>query len=279
MELPNSKKIVSVQDISCYGQCSLTVALPILSAYGIETAILPSAILSTHTGGFTDFAWVDLTEEMPRIVDHWIREGITFDAIYTGYIGDARQFDMIRDAAKSLMKEGGLLFVDPAMADYGKLYTALGPDIVEGMRNLVRAADVILPNLTEASFLLDVPYQEFYTEGEIKELLRKLSKMGPELSIVTGVSYEEGRLGAVAYSKSTGKYTEYFTERIPKNYHGTGDIFSSVAIASLLNGASISSALQEACEFVVKSIKSTLPDAAHNYGAKFEHVLMEGRRQ
>ena len=148
-----SKKIVTVQDISCYGQCSITVALPVLSAFGVETAILPSAILSTHTGGFTGFTVHDLTEEMPGIVNHWIREGIKFDAIYTGYIGDTRQFDIINDARKTLLNDRGLLIVDPAMADWGKLYSALDETIVEGMKKIVRTADVILPNLTEAAFL------------------------------------------------------------------------------------------------------------------------------
>ena len=166
-------KIVSVQDISCYGQCSLTVAQPILSAYGIETAILPSAILSTHTGGFQHVTVVDLTEEMQKIIDSWKAEGIRFDGIYTGYIGDARQFDMIKEM-RCLLNPGGKLFVDPAMADHGKLYSALNENIVEGMRGLVREADIILPNLTEAAFLLGEPYRETYNKEEIDYLCRKL---------------------------------------------------------------------------------------------------------
>jgi len=266
------KKIVSIQYISCYGQCSLTVSLPILSALGIETAILPSAILSTHTGGFQDFTCLDLTEEMPTIVSHWEKEHITFDAIYTGYIGDARQFDTIR-STKRLLNKGGLLIVDPAMADNGKLYAALTPDIVEGMRSIVREADVILPNLTEAAFLLEEPWKESYTKEEITEILKKLSAMGPENVILTGVSYEEGKIGAVSYHKSTGQYIEYFTEKIDRNYHGTGDVFSSVAIAELLKGKETREVLESACEFVVKCIKATLPDDSHWYGVKFEEVL------
>lgn len=270
------KKIVSVQDISCYGQCSLTVALPILSAYGIETAILPSAILSTHTGGFTGFTVHDLTEEMPAIIEHWKKEGITYDAIYTGYIGDTRQFSMI-SGMRSMLNDGGLLIVDPAMADHGKLYPALNQDIVGGMRSIVKEADIILPNLTEASFLLGDEYKENYNRDEITSILKRLADFGPDTVILTGVSYEEGRIGAVAYDKATGSCEEYFTEKIARNYHGTGDVFSSVAIADLLSGKSISETLKDSCEFVVKCIQNTLPDESHGYGVKFESVLAESR--
>ncbi len=268
-----SLKAVSVQDISCYGQCSLTVALPILSSWGIETAILPSAILSTHTGGFSGFTCLDLTDEMPKILEHWIREGITFDAIYTGYIGDVRQFDMILKAKAHILKPNGLLIVDPAMADHGKLYPALGPEIVAGMRELVRFADVIFPNATEAAFLLDIPYEEDLGRDQVIEILAKLNEMGPQNAILTGVSFEEGRLGAVARCKSTGETIEYFTEKLPQSYHGTGDIFSSVAAAAIMNGRGTAAALKAACEFVVSCIKITADDPAHSYGVKFETVL------
>ena len=266
------KKIVSIQDISCYGQCSLTVALPILSSFGIETAILPSAILSTHTGGFTGFTVHDLTEEMPKIVEHWDKEHIRFDAIYTGYIGDSRQFETIR-SARRLLNDGGLLLVDPAMADNGKLYPALTEDIVEGMRTIVREADLILPNLTEASFLLDEPYKESYSREEILGILKRLAAMGAKTVILTGVSFEEGKIGAAAYDSLTGSIDEYYTEKIEKNYHGTGDVFSSVAIAELLSGKDMPKVLESACEFVVESIKKTLPDENHGYGVKFESVI------
>ena len=139
-------KVLSVQDVSCYGQCSLTVALPILSSYGIETVILPSAILSTHTSGFKDFTCLDLTLEMPKIINHWINEKIQVDAIYTGYIGDCRQFDYILECKNKLLVNDGLFIVDPAMADYGKLYPALSLDIVEGMKRISSIADYIIPN-------------------------------------------------------------------------------------------------------------------------------------
>lgn len=272
------KKIVSVQDISCYGQCSLTVALPVLSAYGIETAILPSGILSTHTGGFHSFSYHDLTDEMPVIIRHWMEENIHFDAVYTGYIGDARQFDMICDL-KKLLNPGGQLIVDPAMADHGKLYKALNEDIVAGMRSLVRAADLILPNLTEAALLLERPYKEHYTKDEIREMLTALTDLGPETAIITGVSYEEGFIGAAAYNKTTGERSEVFVPAQPVSFHGTGDIFSSVAIAEYLNGKELKDALLEACQFVAESIACTIPDESHRYGVKFEQVLYKRRTQ
>ena len=270
-------KIISVQDISCFGQCSLTVALPILSSRGIETAILPSGILSNHTGGFSGFTYHDLTEEMPKIAAQWEREGLRFDAIYTGYIGDARQFDIIRKL-KKLLLPGGKLIVDPAMADHGRLYAALNADIVDGMRSLVREADIILPNLTEADLLLGREYKELTASEEAEDLLAALAELGPELPILTGVPYGPDRLGAAAYLKSSRSFVTAAAERMPRSFHGTGDIFSSVVIAALLNGTALEAALTEGCRFVVRCIEKTLPDETHRYGVKFEEVLAEERR-
>jgi len=267
------KKLVSVQDISCYGQCSLTVALPVLSAYGIETAILPSGILSTHTAScFSRFTYHDLTDEMPAIVKHWIEENIKFDAIYTGYIGDARQFELIKEM-KTLLNDGGQLIVDPAMADHGKLYPALDESIVEGMKGIVREADIIMPNLTEACFLINREYQDSFSEEEITDIIKALADMGPKLVILTGVSYEPSKIGAVAYNKETGVTTKYFADKQETSYHGTGDIFSSILIADILNGVSLEDTLKDACEFIVDAIKATVGDDTHPYGVKFEQVL------
>lgn len=269
-------KIVSVQDISCYGQCSLTVALPILSSYGFETAILPSGILSTHTGGFTDFTYHDLTEEMPLIVNHWKKENITFDAIYTGYIGDARQFNLIKNM-RGLLNPGGQLIVDPAMADHGKLYVALDETIVAGMREIVSVADLILPNITEGYLLTGLPYKENPSSEEIDELLKKLAELGPKKIILTGVKKGDKEYGAAFYDSASRERVDYYAELISGSYHGTGDVFASVAIATYLQGKNIYEVLKEACEFVVKSIKATLDDKSHIYGVKFEKVLNEKR--
>lgn len=269
-----NKKIVTVQDISCYGQCSITVALPVLSAYGIETAILPSAIMSNHTGGFSGFTCLDLTDEMPKIIRQWKQEKLNFDAIYTGYIGDVRQFSIIRQL-KDLLKPGGKLIVDPAMADHGRMYRALGPEIAEKMSVLVREADVILPNLTEAAMLLGEPYKDSYTEEELKDFCSRLTGLGPEIALITGASFDQKQIGAVSYDGTTGSFTSYMGRKMPHSYHGTGDLFASVFIAEYLNGKSLYEAQKEACEFVIRCIEKTLEDGNHPYGVRFEAVLAE----
>lgn len=265
-----NKKIMSVQDISCYGQCSLTVALPILSAFGYETAILPSAVLSTHTAGFKDFTVRDLTDDLDAIVAHWNRENISFDCIYTGYIGDRRQFKTILSAKEKLLKKGGVFVVDPAMADNGKLYPALNGDIVDGMREIVSASDYVLPNITEACFLTGAEYKEEYDEDYILSLLDGLKKLGAKTPVITGVM-RGGRIGAMGIEN--GKIVGAFGEKQPINYHGTGDIFSSVAVAGIMNGEPLEKVLQRAVDFVIDCIKCTLGDSTHAYGVKFEQVL------
>lgn len=269
-----TKRIVTVQDISCLGQCSITVALPVLSALGVETAILPSAILSTHSGGFQNYAVHDLTEEMPKIVEHWTREGLEFDAIYTGYIGNARQFDTILRLRK-LLKPNGFLAVDPAMADHGKLYKGLNSEIVRGMRKLVSIAKVILPNLTEACFLLDKPYMDGMEKNlsEIQDLAKELSRLGPRYSIITGVVFSDDEIGSLCYDKETDRFTEARAKRYPKSYHGTGDLFSSVCIGNLVLGETIEKAMSQAADFVSKAIDETVGDETHTYGVHFEKVL------
>ncbi|MCR5349779.1 MAG: pyridoxamine kinase [Acholeplasmatales bacterium] len=265
-----SKKILTIQDISCYGQCSTTVALPILSALGFETAILPSAVLSTHTGGFKDFTVLDLTDEMPKIIDHWKKEGIKFDVIYTGYIGNKVQFDYILDVKENLLNEGGLFIVDPAMADHGNMYWGLGEDIVNGMRKITSVCDYVLPNITEASFLTNNEYKEVQTKEYQDKLINDLLKIGAKNVILTGV--EEGKeLGAAA---SDGKnIVKVLKKKEEKSYHGTGDIFSSIIIGNILNGYDLKTNLDKACQFIIDSIKITNPDPSHWYGVKYEEVL------
>ena len=264
-------KVLTIQDVSCYGQCSLTVALPVLSSYGVETAILPSAILSTHTGGFKDFTVLDLTLEMPKIINHWIKEGIKFDSIYTGYIGDSRQFDYILECKDKLLNENGLFIVDPAMADHGKLYKALNSDIVEGMKRICSVADYVLPNITEASLLLNKEYKEQYDEEYINSLLEGLYSLGAKNVILTGVSFEEGKIGASFYN---GKdKVSYFSNKIVKSYHGTGDIFASVVVGNIMNKVSIKDTLKDAVDFIIECILNTMDDDSHFYGVKFEEIL------
>ena len=261
-----SKKLLTIQDISCYGQCSITAALPTLSAYGVETAILPSAILSTYTSGFTNYTFLDLTDEMPKIINHWISEGIKFDCIYTGYIGNSKQFDYILKCKEKLLKDDGLFIVDPAMADHGKMYKGLGEDILLGMKRICSVADYILPNITEACFLTGNDYENHNDEV----LLKDLYKLGAKNVILTGVE-EDKRIGASSYDGKN--IVTVLKEKQPRSYHGTGDLFSSIVIANILNGANMKDTLEAACNFVIDSIKATDGDDNHKYGVKFEDVL------
>lgn len=268
-----SKKVLTIQDISCYGQCSTTVALPILSHYGIETVILPSAILSTHTCGFTDFTFLDLTDEMPKIIDHWVSEHIKVDCIYTGYIGNRKQFDIILNNKHKLLKDGGLFIVDPAMADNGKLYPGLDEFIVLGMKKMCMEADYIIPNVTEACLLTGIDYVEpkDQTIEFYQNLLVELYRLGAKNVILTGVMDGEDSIGAIGFDGITR--TTVLKELQPKSYHGTGDIFSSVIVADILNGKSMRETLHHATDFIIDAINETIDDDKHGYGVKFEEVL------
>ncbi len=265
------KRILTIQDISCVGQCSLTVALPILSACGLETAILPSAVLSTHTAGFTGYTFRDLTDDMPEIKNHWVKENIKFDAIYTGYLGSTKQIDYVLDIAKDTNKEGALLLVDPAMADHGSLYPGFDNEFVEAMKVLCSKADYILPNITEACFLTGVEYKEEYDRAYVDTILEKLSALGCKNIIFTGISYEEGKTGVVVYEE--GNYSYYQHDFLPNSCHGTGDIYASAFVGSLVNGKTAFDAAKIAADYTVECIKATAEEENHWYGAKFEPVL------
>jgi pyridoxine kinase len=265
------KRILTIQDISCVGQCSLTVALPILSACGLETCILPSAVLSTHTGGFTGYTFRDLTEDMPAIKAHWEKEHIQFDAIYTGYLGSTRQIDYVREIVASLGKKGSFSFVDPAMADNGKLYAGFDQDFVNAMKSLVFKADYILPNITEACLLTDTPYQESYDEGYVDTLIKKLLSNGAKNIILTGVSFQEDKTGVLVYDNNGWQYYEH--KKIAKGCHGTGDVYASAFVGSLLQGNGTLEAARIAANYTVECIENTQGDPEHWYGVKFETAL------
>ena len=269
------KRVITIQDISCIGRCSLTVALPIISAAGIETSILPTAILSTHTGGFTGYTFRDLTEDVKPITEHWKTLDIPVDAIYTGYLGSEEQQQLIAGVFEDFRQQGTVILVDPAMADQGKLYPAFDLHFALGMRDLCKLADIIVPNLTEASFMLEAPYPgEDYDQPQIEETLKALAALGPRQVVLTGVSFEPGRLGAAAYDRELDSFEYYFTERIEGYYHGTGDIYSSALLAAILNDKSLADAIRIACEFTVAAIRRT-HDAGTDpkFGVDFEHEL------
>ena len=255
------------------GQCSLTVALPILSACGIETAILPSAVLSTHTAGFSGFTFRDLTDDMPAIKAHWQKEGIQFDAIYTGYLGSTKQVGYVKDILDTMGKDGSVKIVDPAFADNGKLYPIFDSVYVEAMKTLCPSADLLLPNITEACFLAGVDYKEEYGEEYVRGLLEELSKLGCSTIVLTGVGYTPEKTGVVVYQNGEIAYYEH--RRIAKGCHGTGDVYASAFTGALTRGKSIFDAAKIAADYTVRCIEHTQGDPEHWYGVKFEPVLPE----
>ncbi len=268
------KKVLTIQDISCYGQCSLTVALPIISACGIETAILPSAVLSTHTGGFSGWTFRDLTDDIPGIADHWKKEGISFDAVYTGYLGNSRQIAFVADIMDNLLKEDGLRIVDPAMADNGKLYYGFDENFASLMAGLCGKADIILPNITEACFMTGMEYKaEGYDEEYIKELLGRLGDLGAKTVVLTGVSYEKDVLGVAVYESASKDLKYYFHQRLAVGRHGTGDSYASSFTGALMRGKSVFEAAKIAADFTVDAMLKTEGDETHWYGVKFEKAL------
>lgn len=267
----NYKRVLTIQDISCVGQCSLTVALPIISACGIETSVLPSAVLSTHTMGFTGFTFRDLTEDMPDICAHWKKEGITFDGIYTGYLGSAKQIEYVKNIIANTASEECLVVVDPAMADNGKLYPAFDNAFVNEMKNLCADADYLLPNITEACFLTDMEYRTEYDVNYINELIEKLCALGAKNVILTGVSYKEGHTGVVVFEDGKSEYYEH--KQIAGGIHGTGDIYASAFVGAKLRGKTAFEAAKIAADYVVECILESKNDPDHTYGARFEPVL------
>ena len=264
-------KILTIQDISCVGQCSLTVALPIISACGIETCVLPSAVLSTHTAGFSGYTFRDLTEDIPAIKAHWVKEGITFDAVYTGYLGSTKQIEYVAQIFDETAVERCVKIVDPAMADNGSLYPGFDEAFVQAMKGLCGKADYVLPNITEACFLTGTDYKTEYDRTYIDGLLAALTDLGCKNIILTGVSYAPGRTGVVVCGN--GSYAYYEHKKLPNSCHGTGDIYASAFVGALVRGKSAYDAAGIAADYTVACIHATAEEENHWYGAKFEPVL------
>lgn len=271
-DLLMDKRILTVQDISCVGQCSLTVALPVISAFGLETAILPTAVLSNHTAGYGGWTFCDLTDQMTPVRERWLKEGVDFDCIYTGYLGSVLQIDEIIKIADDCMRHGGKLIVDPVMADNGVLYKGFDMNFVEQMKRLVSRADVILPNITEACLLTGIEYREApYSREYVESILDGLTALGAKDVVLTGVCFDVSKLGVAV--RSNGQ-TEYRFERyVDKRSHGTGDIFASVFTGAYMCGDSLADAAQFGARVVIESILQTMDDADHWYGVKFEKAL------
>ncbi len=265
------KRILTIQDISCVGQCSLTVALPIISACGVETAILPSAVLSNHTA-FPAFTFKDLTDEIPNIKDEWARQNIKFSAVYTGYLGSAAQVDHVKSIMNELLEDKAFRIVDPAMADHGRLYTGFNMEFVQQMKSLCQSADVILPNITEACLLTDTPYREDYDIDYITTLFEKLSKICNRI-VLTGVSFNPHNSGVAVYDNGAVQYYEH--KKVGNGCHGTGDVYASAFVGAIMNGHSLYSAAKTAADFTLLCIENTINHKEHWYGVRFEPVIKE----
>lgn len=270
----HQKRIVTIQDLSCFGKCSLTVALPIISAMKTETVVIPTAVLSTHTSGFENFTFHDMSEDILHIAEHWKTLNLNFDAIYTGYIASAHQLENTKKFIDKFKTEKNFVLIDPVMGDDGNLYPGFTKDFAKKIAQFCCQADVVVPNLTEAAYILNEPFVEDYDEEYIQGLLKRLCNIGIKNVILTGVSLSPEKIGAVSYSRENGEYYSYFTERKSGKFHGTGDIFASVCAGAMVRGATIKSAMRLAVDFVLKCIKATLgSEQEHWYGVKFEECI------
>lgn len=262
------KRILTVQDISCLGQCSMTVALPVLSACGHETCILPTAVLSTHTGGFGRPQVRHLADMIEGVRRHWQENGITFDAILVGYLGSIQAIEAVSELADTMLAPGGKLIVDPAMADHGKLYSGFDEAYAKAMQNLCEKAQVMIPNITEAAMMTGMPFREEYDESYIRELLSRLQ--GREV-VLTGVSASADKTGVAI--RSGESVSIYQHDRVGKSYHGTGDLFAAAFTGALMQEKSMEDAVKIAADFTLESIRNTFENPAHWYGVKFETAI------
>lgn len=267
------KRVLSIQDISCLGKCSTTIALPIISAMGVETTILPTALLSTHTM-FEGFTCKDLTDQLMPICQHWLSQNIHFDAIYTGYLGSEKEIELAKKIFKMFKKEDTMIFVDPVMADHGKLYPAFDSSYIGQNASLSKYADILVPNITEAALMTNSEYKEVYDEAYIQELIVKLRQQGAKVVVITGVSLEEGKTGIYGYDPKQEAFFYYQNKKIGANYHGTGDIFSSVCVGAFVQGKTMLQAFQLAADYTAKTIEETLKDPQKPwYGVNFESTI------
>ena len=266
------KRILTIQDISCVGKCSLTVALPIISAAGVEAGILPTAVLSTHTA-FPKFTFKDLTDEIQPIVDTFSELKLDFDAVYTGYLGSFEQLKLVGDFIDN-SKPDMAVVIDPVMADNGVLYKGFTQEFADNMAKLCAKADLILPNLTEASFMLRVPYRESYDEEYIRSLLKRLTGLGAKRAALTGIGFRPDEIGFYMYDSTTDTYSHYYNEKLPVAYHGTGDVFASAVVGANMRGKSIEESLKIAVDFTLEAMRKTMADPnSRFYGVNFEEAL------
>ncbi len=273
--MERQKRVLAIHDISCVGKCSLTVALPVLSAMGLETSIIPTAVLSTHTGGFEGYTYRDLTEDIMPIAQHWQSLDLKIDAFYTGFLGSFEQIELMKKIFSMFKSKDNIVFVDPVMADNGQMYALFDQEFAKGMASLCGKADIIIPNITEACFMVGEKYLEPpYTNEYIEKLLTKLADLGPEKIVLTGVDFDGENLGAAAFAKTTGNIDYAFAPRIEGYYHGTGDVFGSALLGALLNDLTLKDSIKVAVDYTVDSIKRTKDLGTDvKYGVDFERGI------
>ncbi|WP_186430592.1 pyridoxamine kinase [Clostridium sp. BSD9I1] len=270
------KRVAAIHDMSGFGKTSLTAIIPILSTMRIQVCPLPTAILSTHTGGFDNYTFVDLTDTMEAYIKHWKDLNLEFDSIYSGFLGSNRQIEIVEGFIDKFKKQDTLVVVDPVLADNGELYSTMNDEMVKNMRQLIKKAQIITPNFTEMALLLDKEYNRNISTEELKLWLKELSDMGPEVVIGTSMpeDKDEKFTSVIAYDKRHDKYWKVSCAFIPAHYPGTGDIFSSVIVGSLLNGESIPVAIDRAVQFVNSAIKASYGfDYPEREGVLLENVL------
>lgn len=267
------KRLLTVQDISCVGKCSLTVALPIISALGVEASVLPTAVLSAHTM-FQHYTCKDLTDQIQPITNHWKQEHIDFAAIYTGYLASRQQVTLLETLIEDFKTAENFVFVDPVMGDNGVLYAGFDHAFPSRMARLCAKADILVPNLTEACLLTQTPYQEQYDRSYVERLLENVCGLGSRITILTGVSLEEGKTGVMGYDRITGETFCYSHEKLPVSYQGTGDIFSSTCVGAMVRGMSWKDAVKLAADYTAECIRFTMADPSKPwYGVNFEQAL------
>lgn len=273
---PTTKKVAAINDLSGFGRASLCSIIPTLSSMGVQVCPVPTAIMSTHTGDFENYTFHDMTEEIPAYIDHWEQLGLTFDCIYSGYLGSPRQAELVADICRRFRREDTLVVIDPVMGDNGSLYSSISTEMIPEMRKLIAEADIIVPNYTEAALLLGRELKEHITKEEMREWLRALSDLGPDTVLITSApdTEREDMVGVVAYERSCENYWKVTSRSLEDYYPGTGDVFASVLIGALLGGESLPGAIDWAAQFVSQCIKASSGyDYERRDGVQLERVL------
>ena len=270
------KKVAAIHDLSGFGRSSLTSIIPILSSMKVQVCPVPTAVLSSHTGGFEGYSFLDLTDYMEQHIAHWKSLNLEFDCIYSGFLGSPKQMKIVADFIDFFGHKNNLTVVDPVLGDNGKLYGTMNNEMVEEMKKLISKADIITPNFTEVTFLLNKPYKKEISEPEVKEWLIELANMGPKIVIATSVPDENSHKAdriffVIAYDNENDVFRKVSCKYIPASYPGTGDAYTSVVIGSLLQGDSLPIAIERGVQFITQCILAS-------YGFKYpnrEGVLLE----